>query len=272
MHALKKNRREIRKADKLSLAELKNISGVVVWEGPSPIDGAPIVHILTGLNHLVSRNRKTGAQVQSFIMRSDVDPVTAVREGLDVSVCGNCKMRGHDGFKGRRCYVVMIQSPTTVFNAFKRGIYPYVSEKNLARLLRGRSLRMSAYGEPWMLPIDHVEKLEGMAGSHTGFIHGWKEADPAFSKYCMASCETMAEAEEARALGYKSFRVITPEDPTPAIRNTEATCPGSVEAGEVLQCLDCEACGGTTGKGRGSMTIRYHGSVPIMLSFERRAA
>jgi hypothetical protein len=43
-----------------------NPNGVILWEGASAIDGAPIVVIATGLKR-GSRNGKTGAQVQTFI-------------------------------------------------------------------------------------------------------------------------------------------------------------------------------------------------------------
>ena len=51
------------------------MNGMVVFEGKSRIDGAPIVVILTALNG--SMNTKTGHMVQSYIMRADIDPVKA---------------------------------------------------------------------------------------------------------------------------------------------------------------------------------------------------
>ena len=44
--------------------------GLVLYEGPSEIDGKPIVCIAT----LDSRNRKTGNMVQTWILRQDVSP------------------------------------------------------------------------------------------------------------------------------------------------------------------------------------------------------
>ena len=45
----------------------------VLYEGPSLLDGEPIVAILTGLRSS-SGNRKTGAMLQTWILRADVSP------------------------------------------------------------------------------------------------------------------------------------------------------------------------------------------------------
>ena len=69
-----------------------NKNGAVIYHGPSAIDGGPIVVIATGLT-VGSANSKTGAMIQTHIMRADVDPLTALRTGADVSVCGGCMHR-----------------------------------------------------------------------------------------------------------------------------------------------------------------------------------
>ena len=69
---------------------------VEAWRGPSPVDGAPIALILTGLSPLDSEqsvNRKTGPMVQTYIVRRDMAPVMAMMSGADRSVCGDCPLR-----------------------------------------------------------------------------------------------------------------------------------------------------------------------------------
>ncbi len=63
--------------------------GYVIQESTSPIDGSPIVVILT----MGSSNRKTGNMCQVWILRADVNPVQAVNTGEDYSICGNCPHR-----------------------------------------------------------------------------------------------------------------------------------------------------------------------------------
>jgi hypothetical protein len=45
----------------------------IIYKGPSRIDGAPIVVLATYSN----RNTKTGAVVQTYILREDINPLEA---------------------------------------------------------------------------------------------------------------------------------------------------------------------------------------------------
>ena len=86
--------------------------GYVLHKGPSPIDGRPIVVILT----LRTSNRKTGQMCQVWILREDVDPVHAIRTGDDYTICGSCPHRKQaDG--SRSCYVNVGQAPLSVWKA-----------------------------------------------------------------------------------------------------------------------------------------------------------
>ena len=48
-------------------------NGIILWEGPSLIDGAPIVVIATGIKR-ASRNAKTGANAPSTRYASADEP------------------------------------------------------------------------------------------------------------------------------------------------------------------------------------------------------
>ena len=81
-----------------------NPLGFVLFEGPSQLDGLPVVVIAT----LKTSNVKTGNMVQTWILRQDLNPVEASKIGADASVCGNCVHRHfHDG----PCYVNLGQAP-----------------------------------------------------------------------------------------------------------------------------------------------------------------
>jgi hypothetical protein len=62
----------------------------IIYKGPSRIDGAPIVVLATYSN----RNTKTGAVVQTYILREDINPLEASKTGADASICGTCPLRG----------------------------------------------------------------------------------------------------------------------------------------------------------------------------------
>ena len=76
-------------------------NGYIFYEGPSAIDGAPIVVIATGFASATG-NRKTGDMVQTYIIRQDVKPTDALRTGQDASICGDCKHRPILGGRDRR--------------------------------------------------------------------------------------------------------------------------------------------------------------------------
>ena len=77
-----------------------NRNGLVLWEGPSALTGAPIVVIATGLKRK-SANAKIGADtVQVWYLPRDVAPNVAVKTGDDEAVCGD---RDQGGSTSDRC-------------------------------------------------------------------------------------------------------------------------------------------------------------------------
>jgi hypothetical protein len=115
--------------------------GFVFFDGPSLIDGAPIV----GIAVLSSVNGKTGNMVQTYILRADQAPLDAIRAGDDESICGDCV---HRPALGGSCYVDVSKSVTSVFSAWVRGSYPLLAPAAAADMVAGRMVRMGAYGDP----------------------------------------------------------------------------------------------------------------------------
>ena len=69
-------------------------NGLVLYKGPSVLNGAPIVVIATGLQAARRHarrgvNTKTGAMVQVYILAGGRDPVRAHRIGADAALCGD---------------------------------------------------------------------------------------------------------------------------------------------------------------------------------------
>jgi hypothetical protein len=56
--------------------------GAIIYRGPSQLDGQPIV-IVAVWSSSKKANRKTGNVVQTYILREDIDPVTASKLGED---------------------------------------------------------------------------------------------------------------------------------------------------------------------------------------------
>jgi hypothetical protein len=243
-------------------------NGKVIWSGASLIDGQPIVVIATGLAS-GSTNRKTGEMVQTYILRADLKPTDAIKAGADVSICGACPHRGDGTGKGRTCYVNVGQGPLAVWNAWQRGAYPTAMAcSRITAVGEGRIVRLGTYGDPAAVPAYVWQQLTLKCVGHTGYTHQWRAA-PQLKGLCMASADSVEDAREAQAQGWRTFRVAMPCD-EPRIEG-EAICPASAEAGKKLQCAQCLACGGADGR-RGSIAIAAHGGFSVMANVKKRIA
>lgn len=229
--------------------------GFIFYRGKSPIDAAPIV----GIAVLRSKNVKTGDMVQTYILRADVHPVDAIKSADDVSICGDCVHRGDDKRK-RTCYVDVGKSVSAIYKAFKRGIYPDMSRNlsHAAAQLKGRKVRLGAYGDPAMIPADIWLNLLSQALDWTGYTHQWQQAfAQAHRELCMASADSIEDRDIARSMGWRTFRVIA-INAAPKL-DREIYCPASPEGGNKRQCITCTACDGALKPESVSIAIMAHG-------------
>jgi len=221
---------------------MKGYIGQVIYNGPSLLDGAPIVAIANKFDS-DSKNVKTGGMVQTWIIRSDVPPHHAVKSGEDASVCGGCIHR-----KGS-CYVPTWQAPLSVYNAFHNGRYmPSFDVSWFA----GKHVRIGSYGDPAAVPLGRWLRIKTVATATTGYTHQWARF-PEFAMVAMASVDSLQERMQAKTIGFRTFRVRTATETQPG----EVTCPASKEAGHKLTCEQCKACGGVDGR-RADIVIRAH--------------
>lgn len=236
--------------------------GVILYRGPSKLNGKPIVVVATGLARK-SKNPKTGDELQTWILPDDgLDPVQAAATGGEASVCGNCVHRPQkqpDGkFKLGSCYVNVIFGPLEVWKTVQRGGYPHFDEREHGRLFKCRMIRLGSYGDPGAVPLRVWKKVTKLVEHWTGYTHQWRTCHPGLARYCMASVETANQAREAWAKGWRTFRVRLEEQP---VEHGEFVCPASKEGGYRKTCEECGACSGTkTGGRNASPVIVVHGS------------
>ena len=226
------------------------MKSAIIYNGPSLLDGKPIVVIATFSN----RNKKTGAVVQTYILCRDINPLEASKTGADFTICGNCIMRGEvttdpvrKQAKGRKCYVNLGQGVLIVWKAFQRGVYKTGSARDRGR---GRFVRVGTYGDPAACPAHIWDELLSEADTWTAYSHqsGWRP------DIAMQSADTKAEAEAHWSNGHRTFRVIA--DLGQLDKSKEALCPASKEAGRRVQCTACKLCKGSS-KGK-SIAIVEH--------------
>lgn len=243
--------------DMLRALRKETFVGIILYEGPSMLDGAPIVAIANRIT-AASNNEKTGALVQTFIIRSDVGPMAALKSGADAAVCGDCT---HRPANAGSCYVNVGRSVASVYGAYTRGRYARPGVDYDARLLpalfRGALVRLGTYGDPAAAPFQTWRAMTVHAAAVNGYSHQWRNpAFAAFKLLCMASADNADEAREAHAMGWRTFRV---KGEAAAKLAGEVTCSASKEAGQKTVCASCKACGGGSSKARASIVINAHG-------------
>ena len=225
----------------------------IIYQGPSLLDGAAIVAIAT----YSDRNRKTGAVVQTYILRADMNPLDASKTGADESICGTCPHRGtptsdpaRKQAQGRTCYVNLGQGVLQTYRAWQRGVYPAAPDP--AAIGAGRIVRIGTYGDPAAVPADVWQALISKAQGWTAYTHasGWRP------DLAMQSADSLEEARAHWAAGRRTFRVML--DLGELDPRREVLCPASKEAGRRTTCAACMLCSGTATRSPKSVAIVQH--------------
>ena len=109
-----------------------------------------------------------------------------------------------------------------------------------------RTFRAGSYGDPAMIPVHIWQSLYGDSFDWSpntqgaGYTHQWRTCDQRLQRYCMASVQTKAEAIEAQAMGWRTYRVDTEGI---GATTGEIICPESRNS--KVSCDSCRLCGGT---------------------------
>ena len=266
----------------VTLTKTKPANGFVLARSTGT-NGTPVVTIVT----IDSANAKTGPMLQTWILSDgDQTPHATTLDGTDAGVCGNCKHRGarslrasghdasHATAEARTCYVRTYHAPNSVYRAHRRGVYPDYSAEfaddtvdlaqalptKLLAKLAAKLVRAGSYGDPALVSAKVWERLKSVCkpqGS-TGYTHMWtsETIDPQLKHHLMASADSTTEATQARAMGWRTFRVMQPNDTLDA--KTEVLCPASAEGGRKATCATCLLCAGTSSKSTKSVAIYIH--------------
>jgi hypothetical protein len=132
--------------------------------------------------------------------------------------------------------------------------------------VRGRSVRLGAYGDPAAIPFETWGQFVTAAAGWIGYTHQWRRCDPRFRTIVMASVDSVAEFREAQRYGWRTFRVL-PSKETVLQRN-ECRCPASDEMQHRTTCERCQLCRGQSRPAR-SIAIVAHGHNGVMTAFYR---
>ena len=231
-------------AKKERFVKPKRSNTLLIWSGPSVLDGSPIGLFAT----IKSRNSKTGDMVQLSILRTDQNPVQAQKTGQDSAICGNCPQRPS---VGGACYVKTGQGPNNVYKAYKRGNIDSVLPSD--DVFKNAKIRLGSYGDPAAIPYEVLESITKNASLVTGYTHQarHKNFDPRVSKLCMISTETVKQTKAMQNKGFHTFRIKAHNEP---LLDNEIECLSDTKG---IQCKDCGLCNGQ----QVSVAINVHGAL-----------
>ena len=234
---------------------MKQLNKAILYEGPSLIDGQPIVAIAT----YSDKNTKTGLMVQTYILCQNIDPRDANKTGADFSICGTCPLKGIPTMdpkrklaEKRKCYVRIDQGSLIVWKAYQNGSYQKTN--NISELGRGRMVRLGTYGDPAAVPSYVWNQLLEDAIGHTAYSHQ-NDIIPIDKKIFMGSADSLVHAKKFWSDNIRTFRVIQNLD---EIQENEILCPASKEAGRKSTCAKCKLCSGTSSNSKKSIAIVQH--------------
>lgn len=212
-----------------------------------------VVVVVTGTER-PSDNVKCGWMAQVWIL-----PKAGLGVDEQRAVCLRCPlqpaMREQRPEGMAACYVTKHRAPLQVWRNWRAGRYPEIQPDALRR----RMVRWGAWGEPVLVPESLVAAVNSVAAGWTGYTHAWKPARfQSFKRWFMASVESEAGAEEAQALGWRTYRILRKGEEAEA---GEFHCPGRLSFKDTsgTTCDRCLRCDGTTMReGPGNITVRQH--------------
>jgi len=231
-------------------------SSVVLWAGPSQLDGTPIMAVAMRAGERSSDNRKTGDMIQVAIMRQDVSPAEAYAAGLDGAVCPeDCvhisKARGGWG----TCYVNKVKLRAAWERAARLVKAGEIGAP--AGFFRGAYVRIGNEGDGAAVPLHIWNETTEEAAGHTAYTAAWRDLGPGWSRLFMASVSSPADALRARSKGWRFFASSMAPSQDAGLAEISGLCPSDSHG---LSCLACRKCDGTDkGEKRPSVWIPGHG-------------
>lgn len=223
----------------------------------APIGGAYSGGNIQALVAEATGNAKTGAALTLWILPDTVDggpsPWSVIKAHGSASTCGDCPLQHGE------CYTHAGAS-----QVLSAGAASIVKARDAGKVRPSRAVRRArsaAFGDAAALPLHVLQSWRAMRDEFglapLGYTHAWRDrADLAVDH--MASVESVDDALQARAQGWRYFRVRPVGSPVLA---GEIQCPAAADRQNPIDCNRCGLCDGNTrGSSRPSVTIENHGA------------
>ena len=203
-----------------------------------------------------SSNRKTGYVIQTYF-------IDKARLSSQPKVFGS---KCHDCNAVEYCYVtrdkMSVRKALTNLIDGNKTSYKLVSFEQALQAIKmspNTSIRIGTYGDPSIMDVDDLISI-CKAKPQLSYTHFWQDENlQDLKKICMASTASMYEDLEAKALGWRTFRVrLTKDDPI---------LPSAIQClyeSRNVQCVKCGLCDGialeNTRKNESDIWVYGHGS------------
>ena len=211
-----------------TLKKLRTFNTVVV-------DMITFYFIATCLKN-ASNNDKTGHTIQTYFIdktRLTTEPKIFGSKCHDCSAVNYCYVT-RDKISVRKALKKLINGENTSYK-----LVTFEHALLAIKYSRMEAIRLGTYGDPSIMGIDHLIAI-CETKKHLSYTHFWKdEALQDLKKICMASTASMYEDLEAKALGWRTFRVRLTKD-APIL-------PSSIQClyeNKDIQCIKCGLCNG----------------------------
>lgn len=234
---------------------------LVLYRGPSAFDPSTPI-IVYGKNY---DSDKMGGGVlgltvvpEPLLTQFAGDWTMLMRAGADEAVCGACPRRAPASGGDGSCYVRMGRTGMGIATVTKGNINLLVEgevvspgQLRWAIATQGLStLRSAVWGDMAAVPEPAWQRLYAdyfapSGAELIGYTHAWRTALHLQGTH-MASCDSPAEHDEAKQLGWRTFTVEEPGAPPPPAGS--GYCPSSKEwaamGRRVVPCSVCQLCSG----------------------------
>ena len=213
-------------------------NSIKVWEGK---------HTFAALSGMVSpsKNPKTGDMLQLAILPLGQTVTESISHKSDQAQCGSCPLAANTPGPNS-CYVnpVVYNSVQAATESLWVHHWPKLPEKGI---------RLGSYGDPARVPLYVLDQLT-KGRTSVGYTHQWRTCREGYSRHCMASIDHTGGRSEAKAKGYRTFRILGPSD---QLEQGEVLCPNYTHG---IQCARCGLCDGAKeGDKRKDIAIPVHG-------------
>ena len=195
-----------------------------------------------------SSNSKTGNVIQTYL----IDKENITERNIFGAKCSSCPMVencyvSRDKLTVRRSLLKLITGEKTS--------YQFATLSQVLPYLNNRVIRLGSYGDPSSIPIDDLKQIVNASKAHLGYTHFWKVIEPEYSKYLMASTESLADSLLANVLGYRAFQVLLKDQPLHEVTDNSIEC---LNASHGLTCEQCKLCKGNLKGNLANIYIHEH--------------